>query len=265
MIHIFKIIYSSLKYTIRNLKSEWGILLLTIVPVILTVPIDFIQNFINLHWIIPIIGFGLIIVGLIQSNYQKENKEKVMRDNDFLKERISHVTHTLESIPIDFIKILYRHWEFEYQDRITIYRYEKDNFVQVGRHSINVELRRNGRDKYPKDEGFISKAWQNGIFYIENLPKFQDDPEAYLDETLKVQRINKGTIRNISMKSRSYYCRNLTNQDNDPIAVIVIESLSPKLPVDSKELGKDLEGTLGQYLVKSIETNLPIGRGHDYE
>lgn len=217
------------------------------------------QNVINIHWSVPIIGFGFIIVGLIQSNYQKENKEEIIRDNYFLKERISHVSNTLESMPIDFIKILYQYWEFKYQDRITIYRYEKDNFVQVGRHSINVELRRNGRSKYPKDEGFISKAWENGTFYIENLPDYNKEPDKYLDETVKVQKINKGTIRKISMKSRSYYCKNLTNQKNDPIAVIVIESKLPELPVCSEKMEEDLEGVLGQYLVKSIEMNLPIG------
>ena len=250
-------------HVLKNWKNNWGSLFIIIIPVLFTFPLF--QDFINRHWLIPTIGVSLILFGWIQSNYHIENTDNLYLEIDLLNERNNHLTNTLEGIPIEIVRQLYNHWKFGYSDRISIYRYEGENFVQVGRYSKNIALRKDGRRKYPTNEGFIGKALHNGEFHIDRLPDYDEEPDKYINDVIKKAKINKGTIRNISMKSRSFFCKNLTNQVGDPIAVVVIESLKGELPVSRNKLKEDLEGTLGQVLVTVIELNLPIGKGDRYE
>ncbi len=256
---LYRVFISPIAYSIKNWKQDWGNLLIITFPVLLAIP--FFQDIIKLHWTIPVFVIIFTISGWIQTNYHKESVLTIQDSYDRLLEIKSHLTYTMESIPIEIIRHLYNHWNFGYDDRVTIYRYAKNDFVPVGRYSKNVELNARGRNSYPKDEGFISKAWLNGEFHIDNLPDYSQDPERYIDAVIKANKIKKGTVREMSMQSRSFYCKNLTNQYDTPIAVIVIESLSKQLPIEHEKLSQDLDETFGKILVSAIESNLPIGKG----
>jgi hypothetical protein len=247
------------KYLInlKNLKSNWGQLLLLLIPIILTVPplLKYISEStfrIFVVVILFIISWSHNINNLVNCEDIKNETEKLDRDVEYL-------TSTLESVPEKVVKTVFNYLGFSYNERITIYRFENDSFVPVGRYSVNNNIKKSGRSSYPNNEGFIGKTWDNGSVHIEGLPDPSKAKRGYLTQVTSECNIEQDTIENISMKSRSYYCRNLL-ENNDPIAVIVFESLSEKLPVLISDIDKLIEGPFGQLLVNVIKTNLPLAR-----
>lgn len=207
----------------------------------------------------------VFLIGWIQTNHQKESIIELRRKYYRMENERDHLRNDKESMPVEIIKHLYKHWNMGYDERITIYRYDSEHFVPIGRYSRNREIIKRGRNKYPKDEGFIGKCWQNGHFYIDDLPDYNSNEKDYIDEVTKTCFIKKGDLRNMSMKSRTYFCGNLVNKSELAIAVIVVESLKNKLPVTKEELIKDLNGFFGNVLVSTVEANLPLGKGDDNE
>lgn len=258
---INKYIGLPLKYAIKHWKYDWGNLIIIIFPVLITFPL--IRDLVDYTWYTPILFAVIVIIGWIQTNYRKDSIIDLKREYYRMENERDHLRQDKESIPYEIIKEMYKHWNLGYDDRITIYRYELEHFVPVSRYSLNRELKKRGRDKYPKNQGFISKCWHKGHYHIENLPDYLTDEKGYLDQVSKLSNMNKGDLRNISMRSRSYYCKNLINKTDLPIAIIVIESRNKKLPINVDRLNEDLDGFHGDVLVSTIEVNLPLGRGDD--
>ena len=120
-----------------------------------------------------------------------------------------------------------------------------------------------GRSEYPKDKGFIKNSWQNGSYLIEDLPSFEENPRKYLDQVSYKAKMDKKTIKALSMKSSSYYCTNLINSKHKAVGVIVIESINSKLPYTEKEFNEFLSKPFGKLLIAIIESNLMLKNG-DY-
>lgn len=259
---MWRAIRSSLKYTKENWKYDWGNLILFLVPVLMAIPKMI--EYMDLYWYIPYILILIFLVGWIQTNSKKESIIEISRKLHKSEDEKEHLINNMESLPVEIIKDMYKYWKFDYDERITIYRYAEEHFVPVGRYSINQEYNQPGRERYSKDEGFIREAWRNGEFSIENLPDYHQNKERYIEYVSQKSNIRKGTLRNISMKSRSYFCKNLVNKSHFPIAVIVIESKKENLPITTVELSHHLEKGFGPILVNAIESILPLGgeNGH---
>ncbi|MER2009032.1 MAG: hypothetical protein ABS939_16405 [Psychrobacillus sp.] len=255
-------------------KSEWGNLLILIIPLGLAFPK--LNEFVNSTWYYTTIAVILFLIGWIHTNYQKSNifdlnnklqdqKNKLQDEKNktsSLQNTIESLNNTLEAIPEMIIKYIALHLELTYKDRISIYRYDvnAELFISVGRYSPNREYTKKGRKEYPRDKGYIAKAWMNGTYYKTNIPDYLDDNKAYIDYVSEESGIDKGILKKVTMKSRCYFCKNLLN-NHEAIAVIVIESMDPMLSHSEKKLDEVLEGPFGKLLVESIENNLPIGKG----
>ena len=254
------------KTSLKNWKSDWGNLVVLIFPFMLAIP--FVPKFIIelkyswIAWLFIIVGF---IIGWFQTNYQKESIIELKRKYYRMENERDHLRNDKEAIPVEIIKHLYKHWNLGYNDRITIYRYDLEHFVPIGRYSKNREINKRGRDKYPKDEGFIGKCWRNGYYYINKLPDYSSNEKDYVAKVTSECSIKKGDLRSISMKSKTYFCRNLLNKSEVPIAVIVVESLNDDLSVSKEKLNADLKGFFGNVLSSTVEANLPLGKGDDNE
>ncbi|WP_424474849.1 hypothetical protein [Oceanobacillus kimchii] len=260
---IKKYFLSPFNLVFKDWKAELGNFLLVIIPILLAFPI--IHEFIisELQWIILLVF--IVAASWIYSNYQKKSKSDLILEKgqldmkiDSLNNSLDTQTEFLESVPFMITKYIFHHLGLDYNDRITIYRYNKDKFIPVGRFSLNKEFSFLGRKEYPKDKGYISKSWGKGELYVDGLPSYENHPKQYLEKVSKESNMEKGVIKTLSMKSRSYYCLNL-EYNQEPVAVVVVESLEPSFK-EFDLMEETLKGEFGKLLSESINNNLPIGK-----
>ncbi|MEK3726732.1 hypothetical protein [Lysinibacillus sp. FSL W8-0953] len=281
---IFGLIKNVTKNTLTNKKEDWGNFIILGVPLLLAIPP--ISKFLLGKWygVIGVILFFLI--GWFQTNskkYEMQNLQNELNhhkqlvgnhdsEKNQLKEQINNQTTTielmdnyLEVLPELIVKYLSLELKLTYTDRISLYNYDfsKELFIQIGRYSVNPEYTKKGRPTYPKDKGFIKNSWQNGSYKIENLPSFDDDPKKYLDTVSFKSKLDKRIIKDLSMKSRSYFCSNLINSKHKAVGVIVIESTNPELPYSESELNEFLQNPFSQLLIEIIESNLMLKEGDE--
>jgi len=240
----------------ENMVNNWGQYLLYLIPILLTIP-PITRLLSSIYFVILV-----IIVSLVASAHATDRLSKyksLEEEKNKLSAEREHLSMDLEGIPIKVIKSIYNYLNFSYKDRITIYRFNDLYFVPVGRFSINQNLRKYGRKQYPKDQGFIGKSWNEGAFFIEDLPDPERARQKYLSRVTSECNIDLNTLESIGMKSRAYYCKNLL-YNGDPIAVIVFESTDSKLPASKEQIDTLLDGPIGDLLVEVIKLNLPLGR-----
>lgn len=107
-------------------------------------------------------------------------------------------------------------------DRISIYYELDDEFYLLSRYSNNPELCKFHRQKFPLNQGVISKAWQHHFHYDEDCPR-SEDQDAYESH----MRVNYGyeadTVRAFAMKSCRYLGFSIMDAGS-PIGVMIIES-----------------------------------------
>jgi hypothetical protein len=244
---------------IKNWKETWGSLVIILLPLIYT--IDYTKNFIMkipYNWIISIV---LFIIAWIQTNNNYKSKKELNENISYLSYQNNTLKSNLDAIPENMIKHLYKHLKLGNNDRATVYRV-KDNewFIPVGRFSENPLYKKSGRDKYPIDSGFIGKCWAEEEVRVQNLPNFYKNHERYINVVKQKCYIEEHTLKSLRMKSRSFYCKRLTFNGDEPLAVVVIESTDAALPVKPEEVRMFLDGPYGKSLVEAIRNNLPAGK-----
>ena len=123
-----------------------------------------------------------------------------------------------------------------------MYVLDGDKFRIIGRYSENPTYDRNGRCEYPSDCGYISKCLENNngnSYYVkEKLPK---ETNQYIRTVSKDTGMKEDDIKNLSMKSRTYFTRVIKDRSNKNVGILVIESTNATLPINADELNKKLE------------------------
>ncbi|GKV69864.1 hypothetical protein NCCP2716_23620 [Sporosarcina sp. NCCP-2716] len=257
---MLKRIGSTLRFLseVKNLKYYWSQVIIVIIPIILVIfpnlPSVIKKSWVSVSIFIIAMGITVIFSLKIPENYSK--KEKIISDYE---NEIAGLRSFLESTPERVIKSIFNYLGFGYGERITVYRYESAYFVPVGRYSKNLEFKKLGRDRYDYTEGFIGLAWQQGEIVVENLPDPEKQAKGYIREVNTQCKIEEETLSSMSMKSRSYYCINL-DDNHEPIAVIVFESMKHVLPKNIDEIKKLMESSIGKLIVDVINMNIPPGK-----
>ena len=113
-----------------------------------------------------------------------------------------------------------------HSDRVNVFQKIGNGFVLLARYSENPEYNNSGKVIYPIEQGHIGQAWQRGRSFASRLPNPHDDWGNYLEEMEKVN-LDEETVRDLNMKSRTYYALRLRDKANEnPIGVLCFESLS---------------------------------------
>lgn len=185
-------------------------------------------------WILLIIAFILSVFGCIKlskKNSQILNLKSLLNDSS---QKIQLLEATLEKYGEDNYSLfqyvlagIFKSLSLNGTDRVSLYKKEKENLVLMGRYSINPDYNKVTKRVYPISEGYIGKAMKDGSFFIDNIPEFKDGKrEEYYSFVCNSCNIQKDIVRNLSMKSRTYYCKALTDSmETERKAVIVFESL----------------------------------------
>jgi hypothetical protein len=113
-------------------------------------------------------------------------------------------------------------------DRVSLYKYEANQFTMIGRYAERPELNEPGRGIYPARQGVIGKAWsdRDGFAYADDLPDFDVDPEEYIRASAKRFGMPQEAVSQMLMKSRTFLAYVLKDEHGKGrAAVIVLESL----------------------------------------
>lgn len=153
-----------------------------------------------------------------------------------LQQHVSELEDIIEQSKNDYFQLFENHLGILANDklrlsdteRISVYKYEEEAFVMLGRYSKNPEYCKRGRGKYPADQGCIAEAWRKGEVFVTNLPDPNDEEERYLNMMKDRWKIKKIIARNFKMKSRCYYGFAIENVEQQRIAIVIIESVNPK-------------------------------------
>lgn len=106
--------------------------------------------------------------------------------------------------------------------RVSIYYELDDEFYLLSRYSSNPELSKPHRQKFPIDQGVISKAWQHHIHCEHECPH-SDDEDKYEAHMKAKYGYEAETVRAFTMKSCRYLGFSVMDAGS-PVGVIIFES-----------------------------------------
>lgn len=208
----------------------------------------------------------LLLIGIILNVIvlrKKKRISKISQEKDIASNKVKELEESVDNyqaqqtefLNLILSKIFYQ-LGFDANERISIYRHDKDEFVLISRYSQHPDFKQIRRTVYPENEGFINKAWvsQTGQLLIEGLPDFEEDNKVYYKEVCNHHQIPKGVFNSIRMKSRSYFLYCITDFTNlHRIALIVVESLHEQ-SIDSAKIVEafDSEKNLLVSLVNNV-------------
>ncbi|HCG9432410.1 TPA: hypothetical protein NJ811_004433 [Vibrio parahaemolyticus] len=183
-------------------------------------------------------AFGAIVGSRNEKNRQKEvgelqtKIERLDEEKNQLGNKYEDAAQSLAEIRMEYQQTLFEmtHSYLGYlandifnlsnDERISLYVFDNDQFIIVGRYSKHPTYKELNRLKLPCDEGCVSKAWFEGGEVFKTLPSNHKD---YVDEITKEFGIPRKRVKDFRMKSRTYYARAIEN-NRKRVGVIVFES-----------------------------------------
>ncbi|NBA73912.1 hypothetical protein GOQ04_00005 [Emticicia sp. ODNR4P] len=209
-------------------ESFWGLI---------DVPLGKIVYYISVTLAI-IFGIGGLSNQKSITDLEKDNSEKGNKIID-LETALNDSIKEMNELFNSYLTLMVKNLGFGHTERISVYKVYEDNFVLIGRASDNPNLQKIGRSSYPIDEGLIGKGWAEGEFFIDNLPEpHTRNGDTYYTQVNQINKIDREVLRNIKMKSRTYFVFRIKGYDNQPKAVLVIESLNPNAFVKDDVINK---------------------------
>lgn len=143
--------------------------------------------------------------------------------------------HNLQNkIAVGWLKQAFKQHRMNSTERVTIYFEQKGQFSLLARYSTNPNYKTPNRQKFPINEGVISKAWAHGEKIENQCPVFETcDPTQYYDYMSKVYQFSMDDLKKFSMKSCWYVAVAITKTD-DNIGVILFESIQKDILNDTE-------------------------------
>lgn len=223
-------------------------------------------------------GLGILTLSFlhIYGTYQNSKKSKradvLERENDQLREVIIKSQGDHRENCSRKLLSLAEQLQFDGNDRISLYKYEHDKFIMLGRHAERPDLRKPGRGVYSADQGVIGGAWKsgNGSCFVDDLSDPADDLENYINENSVRFQVSREITIGMSMKSRTIAAFCLKDHGGlGRAAVIVFESLAVNR-FKEEQLRSIIEGAAGRELsllldvLKPFEPSLDLAKGKGF-
>lgn len=169
-------------------------------------------------------------------NSQNEKLKKENEEVSDLKNKINSISEDSEALQNELTELqekLVETWlkgssrqlNLSSQERVSIYYYVDEHFYLLARHSQNPVFAEQHRQKFSRNQGVISKAWQHKICVdIEDCPLYKDNPEGYKSYMQEHYQYDSKKIDNLAMKSSKFVAISIIDADKH-IGVIVVESV----------------------------------------
>jgi hypothetical protein len=184
--------------------------------------------------------------------------EKLASELDYTNKKLEILKKEYYKLCSDNLRIIFKSF-FDLSNgagRVSVYKYENDAFKLLGRYSNNPLYNKKGRDSYPANEGFIALGWANEIFEIYNIPQWTKNGKDYKNAIKVLCNISDSTLKNIKMKSCSFFIYRLDNEDSrPPLGIVVVEQLQSS-QIDHQNMSEIFSSNEQQlsFLIKSMKS-----------
>ncbi|MEY8214982.1 MAG: hypothetical protein RPR97_10960 [Colwellia sp.] len=222
-----------------------------------------------------ILGVILLLIGTIgtfldqsKQNKRMEGLERGTRKLADTKIALNTIQEELQNSKSSVIKLhgelvetwlkgLSKYLKFDSCARITIYYEHDEEFYLLARYSKNPRYSTIHRQKFPLNQGVISKAWEHGVYKEDKCPISENYEEyaKYLESVYGYQREN---IDKLTMNTCRYYAKAILDADIH-VGVIVFESTKADffdqdldLVMDVDSYCQDHQGQLSKFVRDSL-------------
>lgn len=203
-----------------------------------------------------LLGFVVSLVGWFVSVAQLPGIRTLEKEVERLDNELSQTSKGYSEIFNGELSLLSDILKFTNDERISVYKHNKQAFVMIGRYSSNPNYSKSGRVFYPDNQGCIGQAWAMGESFVDDLPETET---RWYQKVEKDWSIPQNTARNISMKSKTIaaFAIRKTSISKDNIGVIVFESINCHA-FTQDSLKQQLELSEEKRLALLIEKTEPI-------
>lgn len=185
-------------------------------------------------WVFLLILFGIImfvsIVVSTKRNLHNRTVSAEIKKNEELKKSINIYKDEYYKLCSNNILSMFKIFFASHNERISIYKFNDNHFILLGRYSKNQNFNKKTTYQYSAEEGLIGKGWNDGEVIVNGAPKWSKNNKSDYNNFMKqICNIKDKRLNNLTMKSQSLYI--LTLHDNstaeDPDGIIVFESMNP--------------------------------------
>ncbi|MCU4188967.1 hypothetical protein M9Q43_07290 [Flavobacterium sp. HXWNR29] len=210
-----------------------------------------------------LVFFGIALALLaVYLNFKIKSKfitnEELVSELEITNKKLEVIKKEYYKLCSDNLRIIFKSF-FDLSNgcgRVSVYKYDGDVFKLLGRYSNNPLYNKKGRDSYPSNEGFIALGWANEIFEIYNIPQWTKNGKDYKNAVKELCNISDSTLKNIKMKSCSFFIYRLDNEDSrPPLGIVVVEQLQSS-QIDHQNMNEIFSSNEQQlsFLIKSMKS-----------
>lgn len=169
-----------------------------------------------------------IIISAKRNKLNRTIEQEIDRNKDLIKE-IKTYKSEYYKLCSNIILSLFKNF-YTNSERVSIYKFNGNHFILLGRFSRNQNFNIRTDYKYSPHEGLIGKGWDEGSVYVCGAPKWEKkNKKSYNDFMKKNCNIADKRLDAITMKSRSIYVVTINDESTaeNPDGIIVFESIMP--------------------------------------
>lgn len=156
-------------------------------------------------------------------------------------------------IAVSWLKQVSKQYNMNSSERASIYFELNKEFILLARHSSNPNFKEIHRQKFPLNQGVISKAWSHGECIEKECPQYENDVNSYYNYMTEAYGFSEEDLKNFKMKSCWYIAIAISKAD-DHLGVVVFESTKQNI-LEDKDIGELISycKSYQSHLVKFIE------------
>lgn len=153
------------------------------------------------------------MLALTQENeLLNDTKNALNSAQEELQESKSRVIGLHGELVQTWLKGMSKYLELDSNSRVTIYFEHDEEFYLLERHSKNPTYSKVHIQKFPLNQGVISKAWEHES-HIENECPHSSSNEDYIDYLINTYGYEREKIKSLTMKSCRYYAKAIIDAD----------------------------------------------------
>ena len=203
-----------------------------------------------------------------------KEKEQLKKQIELKNDRIEdlevsteYLGQVLSCLPEDFLREVSHYLGLNNSYRVSLYVFNEINFEIIGRYSENPLYDAYRREKYPINEGYIAKCFENNngkpYFIRDDLPK--NTQQIYFQKVSKETGMSIESIRNLSMKSRAYFARLVKDDNKNNVGILLIETINPKFNLKPDDLNLKIEKLVIPHIKTLLEISNKLKEDGAYE